>query len=1199
MGCCEAKPAPPKPTQGPGRTRPFRGQSITRRGDQPPAKANGRSDGAKLPSPRGLGLYTEFQQDQTQSDETTPPGVQRCGACGATTWVSALAYCPRQLKVRVKLAPEQVQEASPRTDGTGTEAQAEEPLLYASMTLAEFWASDKARRRDEIRRRYGGASKADQCGAMIQRWWRRSRILRRWFRVLFLFTYKKLEKWEERKKLQSTGVGGGGFGSDSCPSPIVKASAQRSGNADGDRLAASVLNVSFGAVPQQQWPVNGLAQESEEVKAATVQTLLGLVAAGEIVPIDYVHCLLLEAESCLKELPNVQRCTLSPEARCVVVGDVHGQLVDLLQILREYDLPCASRVYVFNGDWVDRGNKGCEVMVLILTLLVCYSDHVYVNRGNHEDVAMCEAYEFRQEVQSKYDERTFGWFARIFRALPLCTVVEGEVFVCHGGLPRDAVTLADIDSISRFRDVPMVRPRQRQPSGNGSPTAASELGKRIIADLVWSDPIEESQLPRSIPKSLTYLPNGDRGNGVWFRKSHTEQFLRRNGLRLVIRSHEAQDAGFCLAHDSMVVTVFSASYYAGVQRNDGAVAIIALKSDTAGHAALPVGPQKIQGNKCVVEFDTWRVYCEYDFFQEALTDKDVLPAYPQDDASVYPAHEADAATPVFMLDPLEGSGSPLSALGGSSPTTRPIPIAAPNWGPTRESLSEGSQGGFPSGSPTLRPRVLKAEKSLGEIDVLSPLVQPMSVRQLECLLAPSPRGCDTLSPRARVLKRKTTSDEVPSVVREVLSVMHDFVHSHRHRLMSVFSSSEASRTGLISPQEWAHAMREVSGCQEVPWGFVRPWLAEELPATESAATTVCYPMFVRRFAVPLEDRLFRKWAPSLVKWLWTRAKAQHATPKAVFDSASGSHHNINYQRFFHWVTTDLQTHLPSDIIFAMFTHFDKSGAPGYLREQAWTQAFDASMGVGVHCDQYEEDLDGLMTDWVVSPNTYFVWDYWLAQRLRALIKKCITPKAAFDLLDVDKDGVLSLPDLRHTLTRLGSNKLQHPARQIVYKFTVERASQVTEEDIALVSLLYGEPKDTIRAGLEEVGGGQPVQVTLYVWPLTDSQMKCFLGSIDYDGDGTVNYADFLRAFFVVDLHPHSQWTSTIESPLSPTASSRLLGSAGVQTPPLNCIGTPNKAFALAFRSFRRMRQRSGMEEPENDSLGDIAGVRLTRVDSQE
>jgi Calcineurin-like phosphoesterase len=44
-----------------------------------------------------------------------------------------------------------------------------------------------------------------------------------------------------------------------------------------------------------------------------------------------------------------------------VVGDIHGQLQDLYSIFTINGLPSPTNMYLFNGDFVDRGHNGAEV----------------------------------------------------------------------------------------------------------------------------------------------------------------------------------------------------------------------------------------------------------------------------------------------------------------------------------------------------------------------------------------------------------------------------------------------------------------------------------------------------------------------------------------------------------------------------------------------------------------------------------------------------------------------------------------------------------------------------------------------------------------------------------------------------------------------------------------------------------------------
>ena len=60
---------------------------------------------------------------------------------------------------------------------------------------------------------------------------------------------------------------------------------------------------------------------------------------------------------------------------------------DLLLIF-EAGGPPADNVYIFNGDFVDRGEYGLELLITLICYAILYPDSFILNRGNHEDSAV-------------------------------------------------------------------------------------------------------------------------------------------------------------------------------------------------------------------------------------------------------------------------------------------------------------------------------------------------------------------------------------------------------------------------------------------------------------------------------------------------------------------------------------------------------------------------------------------------------------------------------------------------------------------------------------------------------------------------------------------------------------------------------------------------------------------------------------------
>ncbi len=69
--------------------------------------------------------------------------------------------------------------------------------------------------------------------------------------------------------------------------------------------------------------------------------------------------------------PNCVEVTVEASSRVVLVGDVHGQLHDVLNLVQLAGPPSSNCIFVFNGDYVDRGAWGFETYIYLLAWKVC------------------------------------------------------------------------------------------------------------------------------------------------------------------------------------------------------------------------------------------------------------------------------------------------------------------------------------------------------------------------------------------------------------------------------------------------------------------------------------------------------------------------------------------------------------------------------------------------------------------------------------------------------------------------------------------------------------------------------------------------------------------------------------------------------------------------------------------------------------
>ena len=89
-------------------------------------------------------------------------------------------------------------------------------------------------------------------------------------------------------------------------------------------------------------------------------------------------------------------------------GDIHGQAAELNRFFDSFlgpdDEPrgdIESTNYLFLGDFVDRGAKSLETILMLFSLKIRYPDSIYLIRGSHEDKIINRSMGFGDECQSK------------------------------------------------------------------------------------------------------------------------------------------------------------------------------------------------------------------------------------------------------------------------------------------------------------------------------------------------------------------------------------------------------------------------------------------------------------------------------------------------------------------------------------------------------------------------------------------------------------------------------------------------------------------------------------------------------------------------------------------------------------------------------------------------------------------------------
>jgi serine/threonine-protein phosphatase 2B catalytic subunit len=69
---------------------------------------------------------------------------------------------------------------------------------------------------------------------------------------------------------------------------------------------------------------------------------------------------------------------------------------------------------------------------------------------------MTENFNFRAEIESKFDMEIYDLIMESFDSLPLAALIDNKIIAVHGGLSPELNNLASINRLDRFKEIPKV-----------------------------------------------------------------------------------------------------------------------------------------------------------------------------------------------------------------------------------------------------------------------------------------------------------------------------------------------------------------------------------------------------------------------------------------------------------------------------------------------------------------------------------------------------------------------------------------------------------------------------------------------------------------------------------------------------------------------------------------------------------------------
>ena len=225
--------------------------------------------------------------------------------------------------------------------------------------------------------------------------------------------------------------------------------------------------------------------------------------------------------------------------KLVVIGDIHGDSRALHNILKKIKIDKFvlnhNNKIIFLGDYVDRGLGSIEVLYTICSLKIQHPHSIVLMRGNHEAPVEfpISSHDLPKRMTERFGRRigTEIYQTKImdlFHLLYLITIIKGELFLVHGGVPTDLNNIT-----TKFNEI--------VPNETG-------LFGDMLEEILWND-------PRVLPDGKDW-ENSRRGLGKHFSSNVSKNWLSISKTKVIVRGHEPCN-GFKLDHDGMVLTLFS------------------------------------------------------------------------------------------------------------------------------------------------------------------------------------------------------------------------------------------------------------------------------------------------------------------------------------------------------------------------------------------------------------------------------------------------------------------------------------------------------------------------------------------------------------------------------------------------------------------------------------------------------------------
>ncbi|CAL6089107.1 Serine/threonine-protein_phosphatase [Hexamita inflata] len=285
-----------------------------------------------------------------------------------------------------------------------------------------------------------------------------------------------------------------------------------------------------------------IMQFDRKISKQSVREVFDQLLNDQIPSLEDFQWVITQAAQYFKTLPNHVQLQTKRNDRFIMVGDMHGCFETVIRLfvgdqatqIEPLGFPGdivdgRRNIYIFNGDLVDRGGSGYQIVFMLCLLCLTSPEYTKINRGNHESdmfgasLAPGMGHKYMFEIKEKFPGVDLSQIrtsvSELFCSLPICHTIDQQVLVVHGGVPMSS----EVQTINPLNG-------QIQFTSKAQPYSLKTLDNlypsRFQTPLLEDTPKTKNQLWHS------FLWSYDR-------QPYAGEFMAHNGIKSIICSHTA------------------------------------------------------------------------------------------------------------------------------------------------------------------------------------------------------------------------------------------------------------------------------------------------------------------------------------------------------------------------------------------------------------------------------------------------------------------------------------------------------------------------------------------------------------------------------------------------------------------------------------------------------------------------------------